>query len=146
MYHIVRMNESLEQIAKTYNLDIDEIKSSNQHIRDWEHLIAGTKLLLPSIPLVVKDELNDVEPFIEEYYPKITSYEEINEKIIEEEVNESKEVNKEVEKAPSKENNKAVNKAKHPKSSIFYGGYYPYNIYPNPYIYSYLRKKRNKPK
>ena len=49
MYHIVRMNEKLEQIALTYNLSVEEIKSNNQHIRDWGKLVAGTKLILPAI-------------------------------------------------------------------------------------------------
>ncbi len=29
-YHVVRMNEKIDQIALTYNLSIDEIKSNNQ--------------------------------------------------------------------------------------------------------------------
>ena len=70
-YHIVRTNESLEKIALTYQLSPTEIRSLNLHIRDWDHLIPGTKLKLPAIPTTVQDELDDVEPFIEDYYPRV---------------------------------------------------------------------------
>lgn len=49
----------------------DEIQTLNQHISNWHKLIPGTKLRLPDIPETLKNELDDVEPFIEDYYPKI---------------------------------------------------------------------------
>lgn len=145
MYHIVKMNEKIEQIADIYNLDIDEIKSCNQHIRNWDGLIAGTKLLLPAIPRVLRDELNDVEPFIEEYYPKISDFEMVNKKNDENDPslpkNDKPETIIEGKQPPSS----STNKLNHPKSSIFYNGYYYPNSYPFPY-YPYYRKRKNKQK
>ena len=72
-FHIVRMNEKIEKIALNYQLDIDEIKSYNKYIKDWNHLIPGTKLRLPEISNVLNEELDNYEPFIEEYYPKLSN-------------------------------------------------------------------------
>ena len=72
-FHIVRMDEKIEKIALSYQLDIDEIKANNKYIKDWNHLIPGTKLRLPEISNVLNDELDNYEPFIEEYYPKLSS-------------------------------------------------------------------------
>lgn len=72
-YHIVRTNETIEKIAMIYNLDVMEIKELNTHIRSWNNLIPGVKIKLPEIPESVTTSLNDVEPFIEDYYPKITT-------------------------------------------------------------------------
>lgn len=147
--HIVRMNETIDKIALTYNLTIEEIKNINQHIRSWDNLVAGTKLNLPSIPEIVKDDLNDVEPFIEDYYPKllnlngITSNEEnvikTDVKISQEEKN-----NEEIGQIPQEVNEitkvKEVNSLKKP---IYYNGYYP--PYPPyyPYYPPYNLRKRN---
>ena len=70
-YHIVRTNEKLESIAKLYNYTINEIKDLNRHITSWNNLIPGTRIKLPAIPDAIVEELNDTEPFIEDYYPKI---------------------------------------------------------------------------
>lgn len=72
-FHIVRMNEKIEKIALNYQLDVDEIKSHNKYIKDWNHLIPGTKLRLPEIPNFLNEELDNYEPFIEEYYPKLSN-------------------------------------------------------------------------
>ena len=50
---------------------VDEIKKINTHIRDWNNLLPGTKLRLPEISDMLNDEIDNVEPFIEEYYPRI---------------------------------------------------------------------------
>ena len=71
--HIVRVNEKLDKIARIYNLNIDEIKKINTHIRDWDNLIPGTKLRLPEISEILNNEIDNVEPFIEEYYPRINN-------------------------------------------------------------------------
>ena len=70
-YHIVRMGETIDKIVAIYQVDLDEIKSINKYVRNWEHLIPGTKLRLPEIPESLNVELDNDEPFIEEYYPKI---------------------------------------------------------------------------
>lgn len=72
-FHIVRMDEKIEKIALNYQLDIDEIKEYNKYIKDWNHLIPGTKLRLPEISNVLNEELDNYEPFIEEYYPKLSN-------------------------------------------------------------------------
>ena len=69
--HIVRVNEKIERIASIYNLSTEEIIKINHHIKDWNNLIPGTKLRLPEIPEIVQTELDNTEPFIEEYYPKL---------------------------------------------------------------------------
>ena len=69
--HIVRVNEKIEKIASLYHLNIEEIIKMNKHIQDWDHLIPGTKIRLPEISEMVQIELDNTEPFIEEYYPKI---------------------------------------------------------------------------
>ena len=71
-FHIVRMDEKIERIALNYQLDIDEIKAHNKYIKDWDHLIPGTKLRLPEISIALNEELDNYEPFIEEYYPKLS--------------------------------------------------------------------------
>lgn len=70
-YHVVRINDSIEKIASIYNLTINEIKNLNTHISNWKELIPGTRIKLPTIPDAINEELNDIEPFIEDYYPKI---------------------------------------------------------------------------
>lgn len=77
--HIVRVNEKIERIAQIYNLTVEEIKKINTHIRDWNNLIPGTKIRLPEISEEINSEIDNVEPFIEEYYPRIK--EELNEKV-----------------------------------------------------------------
>lgn len=146
--HIVRMNETIDKIVLTYNLTIEEIKNINQHIRSWDNLVAGTKLNLPSIPEIVKDDLNDVEPFIEDYYPKllnlngITSNEEnvikTDVKISQEEKN-----NEEIGQIPQEVNETKVKEVNSLKKPIYYNGYYP--PYPPyyPYYPPYNLRKRN---
>ena len=71
-FHIVRMDEKIEKIALNYQLEVEEIKNVNKYIRDWDHLIPGTKLKLPEISIALNQELDEYEPFIEEYYPKLS--------------------------------------------------------------------------
>ena len=129
-YHIVRTNESIEDIALIYNLDIDEIKETNKHIRVWENLTPGLKIRLPEISESLAIELDDVEPFIEDYYPKLSPL-----------IKEEEKVEKEEVIPVVKEQNIEIQKPQQPKN--FY--YYPY--YYNPYFqyYRYYNKRR-KPK
>jgi LysM repeat protein len=133
------MNEKIEKIAHNYNLTVDEIKVLNQHISNWDNIIAGSKLILPNIPERIKDELNDIEPFIEDYYPKISDMK-FN-KIEEEEI---KDNNEDV--LPSQENKtSSTNNNKKPASYKYYNSYYsPYFQY-YPYYPMYntrrIRKK-----
>ena len=83
-FHIVRTNETIEDIALLYNVDIEEIKESNKHIRIWDNLSPGLKIRLPEISESLATEIDDVEPFIEDYYPKLSPL--YKEEKIEEEV------------------------------------------------------------
>lgn len=124
-YHIVRNGETIEKIAIIYNLDVVEIKEVNPHIRTFENLVPGLKLRLPEIPESVAVEINDVEPFIEDYYPTLTNYEDKNfasektEKVTEEEKPEIQ-----------------TDSKKQPQTYINYSK--PKPVYYNPYIYPYF--------
>ncbi|MCM1259776.1 MAG: LysM peptidoglycan-binding domain-containing protein [Prevotella sp.] len=150
--HIVRVNEKIERIALIYNLTIDEIIKINHHIQDWEHLIPGTKIRLPEIPEIVQTELDNTEPFIEEYYPKI-DIESLQTKIKQEsfvnvsQKTESATMDKKEEKtSPLEEVEEMPKKAKpkviYPAYPPYYmNGYYP-PYYPNGYYRSTRKKKK----
>ncbi|MCK9536544.1 MAG: LysM peptidoglycan-binding domain-containing protein [Bacilli bacterium] len=70
-FHIVRNNETLEDILFLYNLTKDELMEQNQHIRVWNKIIPGTKLKIPPITDAVEQDISDMEPFVEDYYPKL---------------------------------------------------------------------------
>lgn len=70
-FHIVRNDETLEDILYLYNLSKDELIEQNKHIRVWSKLIPGTKLRIPPIPESIQQEVTDMEPFVEDYYPKL---------------------------------------------------------------------------
>ena len=138
-FHIVRMDEKIERIALNYQLDIDEIKAHNKYIKDWDHLIPGTKLRLPEISIALNEELDNYEPFIEEYYPKLSNnYENFND------VNVDMVSINNVIKNKNQKNNKVINQSLVlPKNNT----YYPYSNYyfGYPYTtYNYSQQNRNK--
>ena len=47
------------------------MQKENKHIRVWERLIPGTKLKIPTISEAVDQDINSMEPFVEDYYPKL---------------------------------------------------------------------------
>ena len=118
--HIVRVNEKIERIAQIYNLSIEEIKKINTHIRDWNNLIPGTKIRLPEISEEINNEIDCVEPFIEEYYPRIKE-----EPIIEKKENTYEEqiINKPQPSVKKKQNLPYL-------YNYSYYNNYPYNQYP----------------
>lgn len=124
-YHIVRNGETIEKIAIIYNLDITEIKEVNPHIRSFENLVPGLKLRLPEIPESVAVEINDVEPFIEDYYPTLKNYEEADFT-----VEKSEELTEEPKPTIQTENKKQA------QTNINYSK--PKPAYYNPYIYPYF--------
>lgn len=158
-HHIVRMNETIDKISKTYLLDPVEIKELNKFINDWDHLIPGTKLRLPEISDDLNNELDQVEPFIEEYYPSLNKEAFIHEK--KEESNKTEQFH---EAAPNQEVNvtsdnttqnqsvneyKDIKKYQHPIPQQMTPNYpyYPYPYYPylyNPNYPYYQRKIRRK--
>ena len=66
-FHIVRTNETLKDIGLIYNIDEDEIKEANKHIRIWENLSPGLKIKLPEIPDSLALELDDVFFFFKDF-------------------------------------------------------------------------------
>lgn len=71
-FHIVRTGEELEDILFLYNLTKDELIEENRHIRVWNKLVPGTKLKIPPITEAVEQDVNEMEPFVEDYYPKLS--------------------------------------------------------------------------
>lgn len=70
-FHIVCEGETLKKIAFLYGLSEEELQKENKHIRVWERLIPGTKLKIPTISEAVDQDINGMEPFVEDYYPKL---------------------------------------------------------------------------
>ena len=70
-FHIKRSNEKIEEILFLYNISFDELKESNKHISKWDKVPPGTKLKIPVITRNDDVELMEMEPFIEDYYPKL---------------------------------------------------------------------------
>ena len=122
--HIVKPNETIDKISKQYNVSIDEIKSANAHFRSWEHLAPGAKIKLPEIPEHISDEIDLIEPFIEDYYPELTS-----------EVFKEKNIDELKEKSEIEEK---LNASSTPKTKMQKYYKYPYFMY---YGYPYYRKR-----
>ena len=76
-FHIVGNGESVKEILDSYDLSLDELKKENRHIRLWNYLIPGTKLKIPVLSESINQDINDMEPFIEDYYPKLKVEEDI---------------------------------------------------------------------
>jgi hypothetical protein len=76
-FHIVGNGENVDDILKGYDLSLDELKNENKHIRLWDKLIPGTKLKIPILSENLVEDINEIEPFIEDYYPKIKIEEEV---------------------------------------------------------------------
>lgn len=69
-YHIVRNNETLEDILLLYQISKKELKEVNKHIKSFERLVPGSRINIPAITEADDDEILAMEPFIEDYYPK----------------------------------------------------------------------------
>ncbi len=70
--HIVKNNEQLNDILNMYHISIEELMEHNSHITDFNHLISGTKLMIPLVSEEVEQILEKTEGFVMDYYPKIT--------------------------------------------------------------------------
>lgn len=123
----------------SYELDPEEITKINKHISNWERLVPGTKIKLPGISNQLSEEINEVEPFIEDYYPKveIPIKEETNLNHQEEFVFEDNTIES---TNQTKEDNYVSPSIKYDskkkKNIMPYNSYYPYYMYPNPYMYN----------
>ena len=153
-FHIVRTNETIKEIINIYSLTMSELKENNRHVRDWNKLIPGTKLKIPIINQAVEQEIIDMEPFIEDYYPRnnikdfnneekeVIKKEEIihnhEMEVFNEDVEDIKEKNieKEIKEEVIKENNINTQEYKNNKQTINYSyiWYYPYPVYYPIYI------------
>lgn len=69
-FHIIQVDETLDKILFLYDLNKDELMEENRHIKKWDKLIPGTKLKIPIISSTVDSEIMEMEPFVEDYYPK----------------------------------------------------------------------------
>ena len=140
--HIVRVNEKIEKIASLYHLNIEEIIKMNKHIQDWDHLIPGTKIRLPEISEMVQIELDNTEPFIEEYYPKI-DVDTIKDNVQEKEITVEEKLSTLYQLQTKKP---TINHSTKPQHSYLYPPYYPGGYYNPYYPYNYYRKSNRKRK
>ena len=115
----------------------------NKHIQDWDHLIPGTKIRLPEISEMVQIELDNTEPFIEEYYPKI-DVDTIKDNVQEKENTVQNSVD--IKKEETEEKKPTINHSTNPQHSYLYPPYYPGGYYNPYYLYNYYRKSNRKRK
>lgn len=66
--HIVRENERISDILRNYNISIDDLKTNNLHVTDFNHLTPGMKLRIPDLNQETIQILNEVEPLVSNYY------------------------------------------------------------------------------
>lgn len=123
IYYIIKPGDTIEMIAEKYRLTINEIVSINPHFRSWEYLAPGAKLRIPEVSETIKEELDSIEPFIEDYYPKID---------IDEILNNAKKENI-IEQEPSKTETLKTKKTINKLNSYYYYPYYPYYNF-GPYV------------
>lgn len=99
-FHIIQVGETLDKILFLYDLNKDELVEENRHIKNWNKLIPGTKLKIPTVSQTIDSEIMEMEPFVEDYYPKINSgidevFEKNEEKIVYQNKKKSKEIESE---------------------------------------------------
>ena len=147
-FHIVKNGESLKDILFMYSITEDEFRELNRHIKSWKDLIPGIKVKIPVIPESVDNDILDMEPFIEDYYPKNDSYEEEeyeeeskieDNDIYENKVEEKKEVVKEQKEITDKEKEKSYSSNELNNNTSYnnndYYAYYYYYFHP---YYGYI--------
>jgi L,D-transpeptidase ErfK/SrfK len=66
-YHVIKKDETLHDIARYYDLGITELLRANPHIKEWQKLKHGQKVILPTFTLVPDAEhegivINVAEP------------------------------------------------------------------------------------
>lgn len=169
-FHIVRDGETVREIMFLYSITEDELKEENRHIRAWDKLIPGTKLKVPVLAEADDNDILQMEPFIEDYYPKDINLEseeveakkmDIHEEISEEQNNQeiildSKEKVQEEQLEQQISNEEINEEFIAPQNRIYVNNqgmrnnqrhniiYYPYYIYYpiySPYIFNYKKRK-----
>lgn len=72
--HIVQINESLKDIARKYDLTIEDIIKNNQHISSARNILPGMKLKLPILAEVAEEKLRENMMNIQDYYPTLDDF------------------------------------------------------------------------
>lgn len=70
--HIVKNNETIDDIINAYHVSIDEIRINNSHVTDFRNLVGGIKLRIPIITEETEQILSKTEGFIASYYNMIS--------------------------------------------------------------------------
>lgn len=100
-YHIVQVNEKIQDISRKYNVPVEEIIKLNRHVNNIDYIVPGMKLRLPILTEPVNEEIKNHFLDIEKYYPKLDDFKEVEIKEKQEE-KEHEEVKKtEVKQTPS---------------------------------------------
>ncbi|QVK16943.1 LysM peptidoglycan-binding domain-containing protein [Mycoplasmatota bacterium] len=144
-FHIVQVNESVQDISKKYNVSQEEIIKLNRHINNIDSIVPGMKIRLPVLSDEVSDELKDNFLDIEKYYPKMDDFKEVqtakkNDLVLEEEKPiDNKEL---VEKQPAYYGQPAYSYQPYPQQQLYQPAYYQnqYIQQPQPsYPYAYYQ-------
>ncbi|HIT49655.1 MAG TPA: LysM peptidoglycan-binding domain-containing protein [Candidatus Pelethenecus faecipullorum] len=69
--HIVKNEETIEDILRMYHLERKEIEMANLHLTDFDHLSVGTKIKIPLLTEEVEQILEHTESFVMDYYPQV---------------------------------------------------------------------------
>lgn len=73
--HIVQVNENLRDIARKYNISVEDIIKNNQHISHARHILPGMKLKLPILSEEANIRFRDQMLQIQDYYPTLEDFE-----------------------------------------------------------------------
>jgi len=76
-FHIVQVNEKVQDISRKYSVSLEEIVKLNRHINHIDNVVPGMKIRLPILSDEVSDELKDNFLDIEKYYPKIDDFKDV---------------------------------------------------------------------
>ena len=76
--HIVKSNERLIDIINFYSLSFDDLKVNNLHITDFNNILPGTKLKIPTLTSENIQILNNTEPLVSDYYDSNINIPKIN--------------------------------------------------------------------
>lgn len=62
--HIVKMNETLDDILANYHVKKEEVIEANRHMTDINHIQSGTMIKIPLLNSETIQTLDSVEPLI----------------------------------------------------------------------------------
>ncbi len=93
--HIIKQNETIEEIIMYYKVNFDDITSNNFHITDFKKLRSGMRLFIPLINEEITDILKISEPFVEEVIIEDKQFTPKEEKLLNIEEEQKEEIKKE---------------------------------------------------